>query len=72
MVDITNQKISEEENREKKEQLRLLAAYLQKIREDERTSIAREIHDELGQQLTVMKMDVSWLEDNLKNQNGIK
>ena len=69
MVDITNQKISEEENREKKEQLRLLAAYLQKIREDERTSIAREIHDELGQQLTVMKMDVSWLEDNLKNQN---
>ena len=42
-------------------ELRELATHLQHIRENERTSIAREIHDELGQQLTGLKMDVSWL-----------
>lgn len=42
-------------------QLRQLAAFLQTAREDERKSIAREIHDELGQMLTGIKMDVVWL-----------
>jgi signal transduction histidine kinase len=42
-------------------QLRELSGHLQNIREEERTRIAREIHDQLGQQLTVMKMDISWL-----------
>lgn len=69
MVDITNQKISEEETIKKKEQLQILTEHLQEIREEERKSIAREIHDELGQQLTIMKMDISWLEENMKNQN---
>jgi signal transduction histidine kinase len=35
------------------------------VREEERTSIAREIHDELGQALTGLKMDLSWLEKRL-------
>jgi len=42
-------------------QLRALAARLQQVREDERTSIAREIHDDLGQTLTAMNMDLVWL-----------
>ncbi len=42
-------------------QIRQLANHLQNIREEERTHIAREIHDELGQQLTGLKMYVSWL-----------
>lgn len=43
------------------EQLRQLAAHLQNIREEERTGIAREIHDVIGQQLTAIKIDVSLL-----------
>ena len=45
--------------------IRSLASHLVQVREEERTHIAREIHDELGQQLTVMKMDVSWLHEKL-------
>lgn len=43
-------------------QLRELSAYLETVREDERTRIAREIHDELGSLLVALKMDVNWLE----------
>jgi len=43
------------------DELRTLAAYLQTALEDERTSIAREIHDEFGQSLTALKMDLAWL-----------
>ncbi len=47
------------------EQLHQLAARLQAVREDERTSIAREIHDDLGQSLTAMKMDLVWMMQRL-------
>ena len=43
-------------------QLRELSAYLETVREDERTRIAREIHDELGSLLVALKMDVHWLD----------
>lgn len=43
------------------DELRELASHLQDIREEERANMAREIHDELGQQLTGMKMDMTWL-----------
>lgn len=43
------------------DEIRELATRLQNIRENERTKIAREIHDELGQQLTGLKMDLHWL-----------
>jgi signal transduction histidine kinase len=51
--------------RESREQLRNLAAYLQSVREQERTRIAREIHDDFGQALTILKMDLSWLKKRL-------
>ncbi len=47
------------------DQLRNLSAYLQNARENERTMIAREIHDELGQSLTALKMDLSLLRKRL-------
>ncbi len=43
------------------EQLRSFSSYLQEAREKERASIAREIHDELGQAMTALKMDFAWL-----------
>jgi signal transduction histidine kinase len=59
--DITQKIEYEEELKASRDQLRQLSIHLEKIREEERASIAREIHDELGQQLTGLKMDVSWL-----------
>jgi signal transduction histidine kinase len=59
--DVTERKEAEEKLNESYHRIRLLSEHLQNIREEERAHIAREIHDELGQQLTVMKMDISWL-----------
>ena len=44
------------------EELRELSANLLNIREEEKSRIARELHDDLGQQLTALKMDISSLE----------
>ena len=63
--DITEQKKAEEELRKSQKELRELSAHLQSVREMERTSIAREIHDELGQLLTALKMDLSLLHESL-------
>lgn len=52
------------------EQLRALSAYSEKVREDERTRIAREVHDELGSLLVALKMDVNWLHKRLGEQGG--
>ena len=51
--------------RESHKQLRALSVYLQHVREEERTRIAREVHDELGQALTSCKLDASWLAHHL-------
>jgi signal transduction histidine kinase len=49
------------ERHELDEQLRQLAAHIDAAREDDRTVIAREIHDQLGQQLTLLKVDLAWI-----------
>jgi PAS domain S-box-containing protein len=59
--DITERKKSEEKIRQSHEQLRQLASHLQDVREEEQKRIAREVHDELGQQITGLKMDVAWI-----------
>ena len=60
---------AEEQLHRSHEQLRALTNYLQYVREEERTRIAREVHDELGQSLTGLKMDLAWLSGQL-TRNG--
>ena len=68
--DLSEVKRVERELRESGVQLRKLAAHQLSVLEDERTRIAREIHDDLGQSLTALKMDVSWLATRLPAGNG--
>jgi PAS domain S-box-containing protein len=65
VLDITERKLIEQELAQSHEQLRSLSARLEQVREEERTRIAREIHDNLGQALTGLKLDFSWLDKNL-------
>jgi PAS domain S-box-containing protein len=65
-IDITEKLEATREFRKHTAQLRELSDHLLNVRETERTNIAREIHDELGQQLTILKMDVSWLHQKLQ------
>ena len=64
-LDITERKHAEEALRNSHTQLRALSARLQSVREEEAVRIAREIHDELGQRLTGLKMDLLWTERKL-------
>jgi PAS domain S-box-containing protein len=51
------------------QQMRELAAWSETVREEERTRIAREVHDELGSLLVALKMDVGWLDKRLSEQD---
>lgn len=63
--DITEKKQAEEDLQRSREQLRNLSAHLHAVREEESIRIAREIHDELGQSLTALQMDLSWLDKHM-------
>lgn len=63
--DITERLRAEQALEHSREELRELSANLQTVREAEKTRIARELHDDLGQQLTALKIDISTLEHNL-------
>jgi len=58
LLDISERKAHEQELKESGERLALLAQYLENAREDERTGIARELHDQLGQAITALKLDL--------------
>lgn len=68
--DISERKRAERDLKESGERLRELTAHLQGIREEERSRIAREIHDELGQVLTALSLDVRWLQKRLQAERG--
>lgn len=65
--DVTEQLKAEEETQSSYRQLQELTAHLQSVREEERTRISRQVHDELGQQLTALKMDVFWIGQRIES-----
>ena len=69
--DITERKKAEAELKASREQLRELSTHLQSVREEERTRLARDIHDELGQTLTALKIDLSWLSKKLPTEQEL-
>jgi PAS domain S-box-containing protein len=69
--DITESKHMENELKNSREELRNLSAHLQSVREEERRLIASEIHDELGQVLTTLKLDLSRLKTKLSKENNL-
>jgi signal transduction histidine kinase len=75
-LDVTERMRAEEGVRESRKELRALTARLQSIREEEQTRIARDLHDELGQILTALKMGLRSLEATVgtidpHNVNGV-
>jgi PAS domain S-box-containing protein len=64
-VDVTERRDAETRLRQSTEKLRALSERLRVVREEERTQMAREVHDEIGQALTAVRMDVAWLERKL-------
>ena len=67
--DITRRKHDEEMLRRSNEDLRELSARIEEIQEEERTAISRELHDELGQALTALRLDIAWLEKRLQGRS---
>lgn len=71
-LDLSARKRAEAALLESRTQLRALTARLETLREEERIRISREIHDELGQKLTAVKMDLYWLEGRLNQISDLK
>jgi two-component system sensor histidine kinase UhpB len=69
-ADITEERRAEEALRESREQLRKLAQRLEEVREAERAYVAREIHDELGQTLTALNIDLTLLKNRVPPGEG--
>ena len=64
--DITERKLGEESLVLQREQLRALAERLQWVREEDRKRVARDLHDQIGQILTAIKMDMTWMTRHLQ------
>lgn len=70
--DITERKKAEEQIEKSQKELKKLTAHLQTVREEERTLVAHELHDDIGQALSALKMDIYMLEKKLpKDQKDI-
>jgi len=67
--DVTEKIIAEEKLKHSYDEIRRLASHIEYVREEEKIKISREIHDELGQQLTGLKMDISWISKKMHHDN---
>lgn len=67
--DNTERKIAEIELRKSYREIRKLSIHIERVREEERKEIAMNLHDELGQILTAIKMDLSWIRNKVSGRN---
>jgi two-component system sensor histidine kinase UhpB len=65
MLNVTHSKLAEAEIRHSRAQLSALAAHVESVKEQERLHLAREVHDDLGGNLTAIKIGLSWLKRHL-------
>ncbi|MFZ4399633.1 MAG: PAS domain S-box protein [Bacteroidales bacterium] len=70
--DITKRRQAEEELKSSLEQLHQLAQYIEKVRENERVAISRELHDDLGQALTAVKIDLGIIKQNVTDKDLVQ
>lgn len=70
MINITRNKLAEREIARSREQLAELSSYLQKVKEQERARIAREIHDDIGGTLTAIKCELFPCMDTMVRKPG--
>lgn len=68
--DVTERVRAEEALRKSKEELREIALNAHSVREEEKSRVARELHDELAQALTALKMDVTWIRAHVPAGDG--
>ena len=66
ITDVSAQKAAEADLTQSREELRRLSAHLESVREDERRTVAREIHDDIGSTLAGLKADAAWLKKRLE------
>jgi two-component system sensor histidine kinase UhpB len=71
LSDITDRKKTEEELKSSLDQLHQLTQYIEKVRENERIAISRELHDDLGQALTAVKIDLGTIKQNVSDNEVI-
>jgi PAS domain S-box-containing protein len=69
-IDITQRKENEEQLVKSANELRYLSRHQVEVREAERSAIARDLHDDLGQKLTALIMDMSWVKSRIGVQSG--
>jgi signal transduction histidine kinase len=72
VLDDTANRLSQLEIERSREEQRALSRHLQSVREEEKASIARELHDELGSTLTALKMDLARLTPQLPDNGGVR
>ena len=65
IMDVTDRKRADDALRKSREELQRLSANIQRVREEEKKRIARELHDDLGQQLVSLKVEAAEIEDHL-------
>jgi PAS domain S-box-containing protein len=71
ITDITERKNAEDELKSSLDQLHELTKYIEKVREDERIAISRELHDDLGQSLTAIKIDLGNIKQTVSDSNTV-